>query len=677
MSSLSIEELTELAKTKFKEALSSAVQQSLKPPPNLSLSEWASEYFRLSPEASAEPGKFDWARAPYQKEMLDACSDPNYEKVVFATSAQIGKTTALLALLLYYIQKDPAPILLVQPTKELAGSFSKDRLAPALRDSRGFKGVVSDVKSRDSANTILAKSFPGGQITLVGANAPSSLASRPIRVCLLDEIDRYPLSAGTEGDPVSLAVKRTTAFFNRKIIMVSTPTQELTSKVWPQYLNSDQRKYYIQCQHCEDRFIPTWEFVKWEKREDGKHLPSTARLYCPSCGTGHTDPERQAAVRHGEWRKHNHDSKVAGFHLSALISPFTTLEGMVEEWLESQHDVTKLKTFINTVLGEVWKDKSENLDGLDLISRVEKYELDKLPNEISLITAGIDTQDDRLECSLYGWGIDNEVWHLSHKVFHGSPAAKGVFEELEEYLKQRFTRADGYKLPIAAACIDSGGHFTQQVYEWSRKHRTKRWFAIKGRQGHLPVWPSRATYTKQDGRLYIVGVDSARETVYGWLKNPNPGPGYVHFSDRCDADFFDQLTSAKKVLTTKNGHNFYTWMKDPNRRAETLDCFEYALAARESLSVNLKNLRHKQKSRVQEREEALRVQANEEESIAIEAITAPTSPSLPPPKVAAPEPPSGPPSAPTPAPAAPRPAQQRRPVSGLQAALSRARQRVW
>lgn len=623
--SLSLEEQTELSARALTAALLAAQYTSLKPPPKLSLSEWAVENFTLSPEASAEPGKFNWERAPYQKDMLDACSDPQYQEVVFCTSAQIGKTTILLALLGYFIHHEPCPILCVQPTKELAGSFSKDRLAPLIRDCKPLTSLVADAKSRDSSNTILAKSFPGGVLNIVGSNAPSSLASRPVRVVLADEVDRYPLSAGTEGDPLQLAIKRSANFFNRKIIAVSTPTDELTSRIWSRYEASDQRKFYIECVHCADHFVPKWEMVKWQKDEQGTHKPETALLHCPHCGAGHTDVERQAAVKRGEWRKHNTLSKVAGFHLSALISPWAELEALVIEWLTAQKDVQKLKTFFNTQLGEVWQDRSENIDDLDLMSRVEEYTPAAVPQEVTLITAGVDTQDDRLEMSVWGWAEQNESWLIEHQVVHGNPANPAVWAELKGLLLTRYKRADGYQLPIAAAVIDSGGHYTQEVYAFAKANKSHRWYAGKGRQGPLPVWPSRASYTKNDGKVYIVGVDSAKEVIYAWLKNTEAGAGYVHFPDTATPDYFAQLAAEKKVLTYRNGYTYYQWKLSPGRRNEALDCYVYALAARESININFKHHAAKQRARVQERAAT----AAEPAVAAQQPLPAPVTPALP------------------------------------------------
>lgn len=597
-------ELQQLSKQALAARINEAAQACLRPPPRLKLSEWADTYRVLSPEASAEAGRWVTARAEYQREMLDACSDANVEQVIFCTSAQIGKTEAVLNLLLYYIHQEPSPILLVQPTKEMAASFSKDRLAPALRDTKVISELVSDVKSKDTGNTIFSKQFPGGVLNLAGSNAPASLASRPVRVALMDEVDRFPPSAGTEGSPYALTVKRTSNFFNRKIIAVSTPTDELTSVIWALYQSSDQRKYSIQCVHCDEFFVPEWSYVKWGKNAEGTHLPETAVLHCPHCGAGHNDTERHAAVKRGQWQKNNPSSRIAGFHLSALISPWTELHKLVIEWLECQKDLQRLKTFFNTVLGLPWQDRTENIDDIDLIGRVEEYELSALPTGVVVLTAGVDTQDDRIEISVYGHGLENECWHIEHVVVHGNPANPQVWVEVETMLKTRYVREDGYSLPISAAAIDSGGHFTQEVYAFARKHSQRRWFAIKGRAGALPIWPSRASYTKNDGKVYIVGVDSAKEAIYGWLKNTAPGAGYVHFSNRCDPEFFTQLSAEKKKLTYRNGYTYYQWVKDPNRRNEALDCFVYALAAKEAINLSIKSHAAKQRARIEQNKHA-------------------------------------------------------------------------
>ena len=214
----------------------------LKPPPELTLSQWADRYRMLSPEASAEPGRWHTDKAPYQREIMDAIGDPHVRKVVIMSAAQIGKTDAfILNTIGYYMDYAPAPMLVMQPTLDMGQTFSKDRLAPMLRDTPELRGLV-DIKSRYAGNTILKKNFPGGHITIVGANSATGLASRPIKVLLADEVDRYPKTAGTEGDPLSLAQKRQTTFWDKKTVMVSTPVIKDDSRIETEYKLSTQEE---------------------------------------------------------------------------------------------------------------------------------------------------------------------------------------------------------------------------------------------------------------------------------------------------------------------------------------------------------------------------------------------------------------------------------------------------
>ena len=235
---------------KLRRRLRNVMSSAMEPPPKLTVSEWADTFRQLSSESSAEAGRWSTARAEYQRGMMDAVSDPDIETVVLMTAAQIGKTELINNVVGYHIHQNPAPMLVVQPTLEMAQTWSKDRLAPAIRDTPALSEKIKDPRSRDSGNTTLHKVFAGGHVTACGANSPSSLASRPCRIILCDEVDRYPISAGTEGDPVSLAKKRSATFWNRKIILVSTPTEKNASRIEAAYQESDQRKYFVKCKDC-------------------------------------------------------------------------------------------------------------------------------------------------------------------------------------------------------------------------------------------------------------------------------------------------------------------------------------------------------------------------------------------------------------------------------------------
>lgn len=238
------------------------LKKKLLPAPRLKVSDWADCYRRLSGESSAETGSWRTSTAPYQKAIMDSVSDPRVEMIVVMSSAQVGKTEIINNIVGYYIQQDPAPMLVVQPTEKMAESWSMDRLSPMIRDTETLRELVKDPRSRESGNKILYKRFPGGHITIAGSNSPSSLASRPVRIVLCDEVDRYPPSAGSEGDPVNLAKKRATTFWNRKIILTSTPTIKDFSRIELAYSQSDQRRYYVPCNACGEYQTLKWSQVR-------------------------------------------------------------------------------------------------------------------------------------------------------------------------------------------------------------------------------------------------------------------------------------------------------------------------------------------------------------------------------------------------------------------------------
>ena len=347
---------------KLKRQLEATLRTVMAPPPKLSISQWADNYRQLSSESSAEAGKWSTRRAEYQRGMMDAVSDPNVETVVLMTAAQIGKTELINNVVGFHIHQDPAPMLVVQPTLEMAQTWSKDRLAPAIRDTPVLSSKIANPRSRDSGNTTLHKVFAGGHVTACGANSPSSLASRPCRIILCDEIDRYPISAGTEGDPVALARKRSATFWNRKIIMVSTPTEKGASRIERAFEHSDQRKYFVPCPDCGERQNLKWSNVQWT---DGK--ASTAEYCCEHCGSLWGDAKRFQAIRYGQWKATAEgDGKTAGFHLSALYSPWTPLEDIVTDFLQSKRDPMRLKAWVNTTLGECYEEEGERIDEYDL-----------------------------------------------------------------------------------------------------------------------------------------------------------------------------------------------------------------------------------------------------------------------------------------------------------------------
>lgn len=565
--------------------------QSLRPPPDLRISQWADEFRRLSPESSAEPGSWDTARAEYQRGIMDAFNDPTVREVVVMSSAQIGKTEMVNNLVGFHVAQDPSPILVVQPTLDMAQTWSKDRLAPMLRDTPALQNLVKDPRSRDSGNTTLHKVFPGGHITACGANSPSSLASRPIRVVLCDEVDRYPVSAGTEGDPVSLAKKRAATFWNRKILLVSTPTNKGASRIEMSYEESDQRKYYVPCQHCGHKQIMAWSNVKWDEDK-----PETARYICDDCGAEWDEPQRLRSIKQGEWIASAEFNGIAGFHISALYSPWTTLADGVREFLEAKKQPATLKVWVNTYLGETWEEQGDQVDGYDLEQRAEDWG-DAVPADGLILTAGVDVQDDRLEAEIVAWGKDEESWSIAYKTIHGDPSGPIVWRDLDEFLYQVFEHEFGEDMHVRATCIDSGGHHTQSVYKYVSTREGRRIFAIKGVGGEgkpMVGKPSKNNIGKI--KLFPVGVDTIKYELFSRFKITEPGPGYCHFPEGRDPEYYKQLTAEKIATKYHKGFARREFVKIRTRN-EALDVRVYAKAALALLNVNLAGMAIKMQHR--------------------------------------------------------------------------------
>lgn len=562
--------------------LQSTIRRAMKPPPKLTVSEWADKYRKLSPESSAEVGAWHTSRAEYQREILDAVSDPKIESVVIMSSAQVGKTEMLLNLIGFHIHQNPAPMLLIQPTLDMAQTFSKDRLAPMLRDSPVLQNKVADPKSRDSGNTTLKKNFFGGHITMCGANSPASLASRPVRIILADELDRWPVSAGDEGDPYELARKRSATFWNRKEVAVSTPTVKNGSKIEALFENTDKREYHVPCPECDHHQVMRWSNVHWN---DGD--PDTAYYACEECGGVWDDAARYKAIRRGEWRATAPFVGRAGFRLSGLCSPWTPLSSAVSDFLEAKKLPETLRVWVNTYLGEPWEDDGERLDDFQIATHREDYTPDNLPKEVVFVTAGADVQDDRLAVELLGHGRDSETFSIMYQEIYGDPASGQVWADLDAFLAMTFKTEDGRELNVKATAVDTGGHHTQAVYKYCKPRLSRRVFAIKGVGGEgKPIVGRPSTNNHIKCKLFPIGVDTAKEMVYSHLKIKDIGPGYCHFPKTYNDEYFAMLTAEKVVKKYHKGFHRREWVK-VRQRNEALDCRVYALAALSIVGVNV------------------------------------------------------------------------------------------
>lgn len=574
--------------TNTRDALNNVIAEAmkvLKPPPRLSVAEWADLERRLSSESSAEAGKWHTARAEYQRGIMDAINDPKNRDVVVMAGAQVGKTEMLLNVIGYHIAHDPSPILCIQPTMEMAQSFSKDRLSPMLRDTPQLRGKVKDPRSRDANNTTTHKVFPGGHISLAGSNSPAGLASRPIRVVLCDEVDRYPASAGTEGDPIQLARKRSATFWNRKIVIVSTPTNKGASRIEASFEESDQRKYYVPCEDCGHEQTLRWQQVRWEKDR-----PETAAYVCEECGSVWGDAQRSRAVRKGRWQATEEFTGTAGFHINGIYSPWTPLADAVRDFLSAKKMPETLRVWTNTYLAESWTDQGETVDDYDVAQRAEEFG-PKVDEGVVVITCGADVQDDRIEIETVGWGRSEESWSIDYRTLYGDPSTPQLWQDLEAVLLTKYETADGRVLQPRATCVDSGGHYTKAVYDFVRPREGRRIFAIKGMAGESRPIVSRPTRNNIGKiRLFTLGVDNIKELIFSRLRIQSEGPGFCHFPNDRPDEYFRQLASSEKIVTRYHkGFPRREFVKTRTRN-EALDCRVYATGALAILNLNLDTL---------------------------------------------------------------------------------------
>ena len=572
----------------LKEALS-----LFKPPPKLTLSEWADTYAYLSPESSAEPGR--WRTIPYQKGIMDAITDPTVERVSVIKSARVGYTKIIGHVIGYFIHYDPCPIMVVQPTESDAEQYSKEEIAPMIRDTPVLHGKVSDAKSRDSSNTILQKQFNGGTLSLVGANSPRGFRRVSRRVVIFDETDGYPPSAGAEGDQIKLGIRRADYYWNRKILSGSTPTTDIRSRIKPMYEESDQRKYYVPCPHCGELQVLEFSNLKWDEGN-----PMGAWFECVACHKKMEHSQKKWMVENGEWMASEKFNGHAGFHIWAAYSysPNATWGHIATEFLESKKlGKESLKTFVNTVLGETWEERGESPDWERLYDRREPYELNRPPAEAMFLTAGVDVQADRLECEIVAWGQDKQSWSIDFRIFMGNTATDVPWAELDKVLFEEWTHPNGVMMRVAMVAVDSGFH-TQHVYSWARKHSSQRVMAVKG-SDRMPVLlsrPSKVDLTvhgkvfKSGFQVWSSGVSVAKNELYSWLKLPSPvdgepyPSGFCHFPEY-ESEYFKQLTAEQLVRRVVKGFPKFEWEKT-RARNEALDCRLYARVAAHAFGLD-------------------------------------------------------------------------------------------
>lgn len=610
---------SEFAAIRLNQAIAE-VMAGMQPPANLTVSEWAEKRRRLSTESSAEPGPWRTSRTPYLREPMDAFTDPKVRRIVMVAASQVGKSELELNIIGYIIDEDPGSILFVHPTTIDAKEFSKLRVAPMIRDCPTIRKKVVAPKSRDSGNTVLQKTYPGGILTMCGSTEAHALASKPIRYVLGDERDRWALSAGTEGDPWSLAMARQTTFYNAKAVEVSTPTVRNASAIEASYSEGAMERWKTKCPHCGGYHEIAWDDIRFEYDETVVGGKTTYKVksvcyVCPECAcvSDELTMKRQPA----RWEADNpaaYEQGVRSFWLNAFVSQWASWESIILKFLTARGSSRKMQVVYNTCFGLLWEDRGDLEDEDSLMSRREMYGVDKdgnaideLPEGVLVLTAGVDTQDDRMEYEIIGHGHFGETWGIEVGVVMGRPDDPAVWEKLDELVFDRVLHfKDGLGLKMSMSFVDEGGHFTQEVRQFCRARQGKKVFAIKGMPGQDKPYtapPKKMKIVVNQVVIgscwqYQIGVDAGKQIIMDNLRVKEPGMKYCHFPKRDDygPGYFAGLLSERLEYDATKKQP-WVWKKIPgHERNERLDCRNYGMAAFKVLPKDLDAIDRKLKA---------------------------------------------------------------------------------
>lgn len=573
--------------------------RNLVPPPDMLPSVWAEANIRI-PVGNAIPGPISFANAPYQRGMVDVIKEPGIRRVDYMTGAQLGKTTVQQCITGYFIAHEPRSQIFVQPSQGDVQTFLETKLRPMLEANKSISSKMAKQRGRDGVNNSRIISYLGGWLMFSWAGSPKTLRGRSAPITQADEVDG--MVATPEGDPVELLAQRAATFGDMAIsTRSSTPTVKGVSRIEAGFLAGDQRRFYVGCPHCGTAQYLKWEQITWTGRASSgfddadldaaagiEHRPETAAYSCEECGADWDDGQRIAAIRSAERDGHGWIAAKpflghASFHAPEWLSTFRRLRDIVTSYLDKLR-IGDLQSFMNVSAAETFEEKGEQADPDSLAARAEAYAA-PVPMGGLVLTAGVDMQPDRLEVEIVAWGHGEESWSVAYEVLWGDPDGQDVWDELEELLASAWQHESGALLPITAACVDTGGTGgnTQSAYDWLRGKTGRRIFAVKGRGGWshpIVAAPSR----KQSGKaarkvdLFLVAADEAKLTVMRRLAVKKPGPGYCHFPEDRDADYYQQLTAEKLVTRYVKGFPVREWHKTRPRN-EALDCRQYALAA--------------------------------------------------------------------------------------------------
>jgi phage terminase large subunit GpA-like protein len=572
-----------------------------RPPEDLTVCQWAMKNRVMPKGTTARPGPFRPEK--FQIDMMNVVLDPRVHEVVVKKSTQVGYSDAVINNLIgFFMDIDPKPMMLVQPTIDNAKDYGKKRITPMIEATAILRAKVRDKKSRTPGNTLSLKEFPGGFLKLTGANAGSGLRSDPVPIVLFDEIDGYPLDVEGEGDPIAIGTRRTDQWPDYKIVKGSTPAKPKgISPIEKDFERSDQRMFFVPCPECgfmqpltwrdaeptesgPDGIPPAREYrMVYEVDEDGQVVADSVAYVCAKCKARIQEYRKQSMLDAGVWIAKFPGRPVVGFYLNALYSPWRqNWRSLCQEWHEANEEKNpeKMKAFINLRLGETWEEQGDSLESHTLRKRCEVYPEDvDVPQGVALVTAAIDVQGDRLEIAVKGWGKGEESWLIAYQQFFGDPGQTEVWENVDEFLLTEFRHESGKKIRIHSTLIDSGGHNSDDVYRFVRARQYRRIFALKGASEYgkeiLGKFSLNNTYRV---KLFTIGTDTAKDRIFARMKIPIPGPGYMHLPDWIDDEYLAQLTAEKRVRRIRKGRTVREYVKT-RARNEALDLEVYNLAA--------------------------------------------------------------------------------------------------
>ena len=573
------------------------------PPPDLPPSKWMERELTIPTEESAIPGAYTFTRHRFLVEIVDSFIDDDIEIVAVQKPAQVGWTLVFTASVSYFVRCDPSRVLVAMPTENEAEIWSKDRLQPVISASPALNGLIKPAKSRDGTNSVLHKRFPGGAIKAVGANSPTGLASWPAKRIMLDETDRYPASAGDEGDPISLVRKRAQTYLKRggKLVMGSTPDIAGLSLIEGMVDRGDKRRWLVPCHACGHEQTLEFESLTWDKTTSGEHLPNTAHYYCTECGVVWSDIQRLANVAKGRWVATQETGTIRSYVIDGLMSPDVTHAEMAREWVACRTDEQR-KVFVNTYLGRTWSEESDAPDWKVLHRRKEQFSSHQLPDGVLFLTCGVDLQKSRMEYRIWGWGRQGECWLIKQDVIAAGPDDPEAWAEIDALLNEdtAWASASGEPMRIEKIVVDTGA-FSEEGYAWGSAYKfDDRVILGKGdpRQT-LVLGPKQVQQFSRTGKkaafgvgTSAIGVNKAKDYLIRKLRlePPLPGeptpPGYIHLPHWATDDELQQLVSERKFKkVNRKGYVEWEWRKAPATRNEALDCLVYSYAGAIALGL--------------------------------------------------------------------------------------------